>query len=204
MEKKRLNTEEYIKLVKESPEKKRGYIFAGITLLVSLVLIIFAIRPTIITITQISASIKEKNRLNTALDAKISTLSALDKQFEEVGTDLADLKLIYPADGNFSLLLANMSPILSRNGFALLGINFDKYGDKNVTFTSKVLAPWSVKISAKGKTANIVNLLKDLEALPMYPVIESFSYSDQKDKDGLTSFGINMRIYRIDNTNFYE
>lgn len=204
MEKKRLKTEEYIKIIKESPEKKRGYIFAGVTLVVSIVLIVFAIRPTIITITQISASIKEKNRLNTALDTKISTLSSLDKQFEEIGTDLNQLKLIYPADGNFSLLLANTNSILARNGFYLLGINFDKYSDKNITFTSKVLAPWSVKIAAKGKTANVVNLLKDLEALPMYPVIESFSYSDQKDEDGLTNFGINLRIYRIDNANFYE
>lgn len=204
MERKRLNTEEYIKLIKESPEKKKGYIFAGATVVVSILLIIFAVRPTIITITGINASIKEKTRLSTALDAKISTLNSLDKQFQDVGTDLKDLKLIYPADGNFSLLLANINPILSRNGFFLNGINFDKYSDKNVTFTPKVLVPWTVKISTKGKAANIINLLKDLEALPMFPVIESFSYTDQKDESGLTNFSINLRIYKIDNTNFYE
>lgn len=204
MERKRLNTEEYIKLIKESPEKKRGYIFAGATVVVSILLIIFAVRPTILTITQINASIKEKNRLSTALDAKISTLSALDKQFEDVGNDLNDLKLIYPSDGNFSLLLANINPILSRNGFFLNGINFDKYSDKNVSFTPKVLVPWTVKISTKGKASNAINLLKDLEALPMFPVIESFSYTDQKDENGLTNFSINMRIYKIDNSNFYE
>jgi Tfp pilus assembly protein PilO len=204
MERKRLNTEEYIKLIKESPEKKRGYIFAGATVLVSILLIIFAVRPTILKITGINASIKEKNRLSTALDAKISTLSTLDKQFEEVGTDLSNLKLIYPADGNFSILLANINPILSRNGFFLNGISFDKYSDKNITFTPKVLVPWTVMISTKGKTANAINLLKDLEALPMFPVIESFSYTDQKDESGLTNFSINMRIYKIDNTNFYE
>jgi len=204
MEKKRLNTEEYIKLIKESPEKKRGYIFAGATVFVSVLLIIFAIRPTILKITEINASIKEKNRLSTALDAKISTLNSLDKQFQEVGTNLKDLKLIYPADGNFSLLLANINPILSRNGFFLNGINFDKYNDKNFTFSSKVLVPWSVKLSTKGRPTNVINLLKDLEDLPMFPVIESFSYTDQKDESGLTNFSINMRIYKIDNTNFYE
>jgi Tfp pilus assembly protein PilO len=204
MERKRLNTEEYIKLVRESPEKKRGYIFAGATIVVSILLIIFAVKPTLSTITQINSSIKEKNRLNIALDSKISTLSALDKQFEEVGTDLKNLKLIYPAEGNFSLLLANIHPILSRNGFYLNGINFDKYGDKNVSFTAKVLVPWTVKISTKGKITNVINLLKELEALPMYPVVESFAYTDQKDENGLTNFSINMRIYKIDNANFYE
>jgi len=204
MERKLLNTEEYIKLIKESPEKKRGYIYAGVTVLASILLIIFAVRPTILKITQINLSIKEKGRLSTALDTKISTLSALDKQFEDVGEDLSALQLIYPSDGNFSLLLANINPILSRNGFYLGGISFDKYTDKNVAFAAKVLVPWSVKISTKGKPSNIINLLKDLEALPMFPVVESYSFTDQKDKDGLTGFSINLRIYKIDNANFYE
>ena len=199
-----LNTEEYIKIVKESPEKKRGYIFAAATVAVSILLIVFAVRPTILTIVKINSEIKEKERLNTSLNTKISTLSALDKQFEDVGKDLKDLRLIYPADGNFSLLLANISPVLSRNGFYLNGITFDKYSDKNVSFTPRVLTPWSAKISAKGKMANVINLLKELEALPMYPVIESFSYTDQKDDLGLTGFSINLRIYKIDNSNFYE
>lgn len=201
---KTLNTEGYIKLVKESPEKKKRYIFTGVTIGISILLIIFAIRPTILTITKINAEIKEKNRLNTSLDTKISTLSTLDKQFADIGDDLNDLRLIYPADGDFSLLLANIGPVLSRNGFYLNGISFDKYSEKNVSFVPKVLVPWSVKISTKGKTSNVVNLLKELEALPMYPVVESFSYSDQKGEDGLTNFSINLRIYKIENSNFYE
>lgn len=204
MENKGLNTTEYIKLIKESPEKKKGYIFAGITVFISILLVIFAVRPTIVTITQINSSIKEKNRLNTALEAKINTLSALDKQYEEMGSQLDDLELIYPSNGNFSLLLANIESVLSKNSFSLVGVDFDKYNNKNVSFTPKVLVPWTMQVVAKGNTSNVINLLKSLEALPMYPVIESFSYSDQKDTNGLTSFSISMRIYKIDNNNFYK
>ncbi len=204
VENKGLNTTEYIKLIKESPEKKKGYIFAGITVFISILLVIFAVRPTIVTITQINSSIKEKNRLNTALEAKINTLSALDKQYEEMGSQLDDLELIYPSNGNFSLLLANIESVLSKNSFSLVGVDFDKYNNKNVSFTPKVLVPWTMQVVAKGNTSNVINLLKSLEALPMYPVIESFSYSDQKDTNGLTSFSISMRIYKIDNNNFYK
>ncbi len=204
MEEKGLNTTEYIKLIKESPEKKKGYIFAGVTVFVSILLIIFAVRPTIITITQINSSIKEKNRLNTSLEAKINTLSTLDKQYEDLSTNLGDLELIYPSNGNFSLLLANIESVLSRNSFSMIGVDFDKYSDKNVTFTPKVLIPWSMQVVAKGNISNVVNLLKSLEALPMYPVVESFAYSDQKDSGGLTNFSITLRIYKIDNNNFYN
>ena len=116
----------------------------------------------------------------------------------------AAIELIYPANGNVSLLLANIESVLSRNSFSLMGVDSDKYSDKNVTFTPKVLIPWTMQIVAKGSPSNVVNLLKSLEALPMYPVVESFSFSDQKDSSGLTSFSINLRIYKIDNTNFYR
>ena len=204
MENKTLNTEEYIKLIKESPERKRGYIFTAITVVVSVLLLVFAVRPTLITITQINSEIKEKNRLNTALETKINTLATLDKQYSSISGDLSNLKLIYPDDGDFSLLMANIQPILARNSFSLAGINFDKYADDNFSLSPKVLVPWTVKVNAKGNSSNIINLLKDLEALPMYPVIEGFSYSDQKDANNLTTYSINLRIYKIDNSNFYE
>ena len=204
MAEKKMDTTEYIKLIKESPEKKKGYIYAGVTIFFAILLIIFAVRPTIITITQINTSIKEKNRLNTLLESKINTLSALDKQYDEMSEQMNDLELIYPSNGNFSLLLANIESVLSRNSFSLVGVDFDKYSDKNVDFTPKVLIPWTMQIVAKGSTTNIVNLLKSLEALPMYPVVETFSYSDQKDTNGLTSFSISIRVYKIENINFYR
>lgn len=204
MEDKSLNTEEYIKLIKESPEKKKGYFFAGATVLISILLVVFAIRPTLLTIAKINTEIKEKTRLNTLLDAKIDTLSKLDQQYTDLGADLSNLQLIFPDNGDFSLLMANVTGVLSKDGFQLSGINFDKYSDKNFTLSTKLLIPWSVRLNVKGKPANLINLLKDLEALPMYPVIESFSYSSQTDENGLTNYSINLRIYKIDNNNFYS
>jgi len=204
MDKKALNTEEYVKLVKESPERKKGYIFAGITLAVSILLIVFAVRPTLLTISNINAEIKEETRLDTLLDAKIDTLSKLDKQYTEMKEDLSYLRLIYPDNKDFSLFMANSTGMLSKNGFTLTSISFDNYGEDNFDLVTKVLVPWSVRLNVKGKPSNLVNLLKDLEGLPMYPVIESLSYSSQKDENGLTSYSINLRIYEIENNNFYD
>jgi len=205
MDKKELNTTEYIKIIKESPEKKKSYIFLGVTVAVSIALIIFAIRPTILTITRIDKEIKEKEIIDKALTQKIETLTELDKQYTQDKGSFSGLSLIYPADANFSLLLANIEPIVSRNGYSLGSVGFDKY-DKNDNYkiSTKYLVPWSLRVTVKGGVANIVNLLKDFEGMPMYPVVESLSYSSQVDKDGLMNFGINMRIYHIESGNFYE
>ncbi len=205
MEKKGLNTTEYIKIIKESPEKKKGYAFAIVTVVVAIALVVLAIRPTILTISRINKEIKEKERIDTALTQKISTLTELDKQYTEQKANFTSLKLIYPANANFSLLLANIESVVSRNGYALGSVGFDKY-DKNENYkiSAKYLVPWSLRVTVKGRVVNLINLLKDFEGMPMYPVVESVSYSSQVDKAGLTTFGINMRIYQIENSNFYE
>ena len=201
---KSISTTEYIKMIKESPEKRKSYIFTGVTFAVIIVLIVFAIRPTILTITRINREIKNKGVINTQLDSKISSLSKLDTQYAEISQDMDDLQLIYPADGNYSLFLSNIDTVASRNGFSLNGITFDEYDGDNFDLSSRVLMPWSVRLNVKGKRVNFINFLKDLEALPMYPVIESVSYNTQSDENGLTTFSILLRIYHIENNKFYS
>ena len=103
------------------------------------------------------------------------------------------------------MLLANIESVVSRNGYSLGSVGFEKY-DKNENYkiSAKYLVPWSLRVTAKGRISNLINLLKDFEAMPMYPVVESISYSSQVDKNGLTTFGINMRIYHIEVSNFYK
>jgi Tfp pilus assembly protein PilO len=204
VEEKQSNTQEYIKIFRESSEKKQGYIFAAITIIVSVLLIVFAIRPTISTITTINAEIAQKKLLSASLDSKIDALSKLDKQYTGAEEQFNNLKLIYPADGDFGLLLANIQPVLAKDSFSLGGVSFDEYQDEDFTLSTKVLEPYSFKLNVVGSSANIVNLLKDLESLPMSPVIESLSFSDQKDSNNATAFYIELRVYKIDNVNFYN
>ncbi len=201
---KSINTTEYIKIIKESPEKKKSYFFVGATFLIAILLIVFAIRPTILTITRINKEIKTKKVINEQLENKINSLSKLDGEYEKIKDNLDDLRLIFPADGNYSLFLSNIDAVSSRNGFVLNGINFDKYDGENYKISSKVLVPWSVRLSVKGKRVNFINYLKELESLPMFPVIESVSYNAQSDEDGFTSFNILLRIYHIENNKFYN
>ncbi|HOV34392.1 MAG TPA: hypothetical protein PLS56_00125 [Candidatus Dojkabacteria bacterium] len=205
MEKESINTVEYIKIVKEAPEKRKGYGFFAVTLIASILLIVFAIRPTILTITRIKKEIKGKEIMNSQLDTKITTLSSLDKIYLENKESFDSLKLIFPADGNFSLFLSNVDSIVARNGFALTGIIFDDYkGETYKASSTSVLKPKTARVTVSGKVVNIVNLLKDFEALPMYPVVETLSFTNHEDDNGMITFSIGLRVYAIDNNNFYK
>jgi len=204
MEEREINTTEYIKVIKESPEKKRSYIFFGFSILVSIILILFAIRPTVTTITKINKEIVEKERVNSLLEKKINTLNELDKQYAPNKEAFDDLEMVFPAGENFSLLLANMELMTTRNGNKLSSISFSRYKEGNYNITTKALKPYIMTLSARGKEENILNFLQELEDLPMYPVIESFSYSTETAEDGTSAFTVSLRIYHVDNVNFYK
>lgn len=204
MKEKRVNTAEYIKIFKESPEKKMSYLFLGFTIVVVIILIVFAIRPTITTIVRINQEIKEKTRTNDQLEKKIDTLSSLDSEYAANREDFDNLELVFPADDNFSLFLANIEAVVARNGFALNNLSFSRYRGREYGLNTRVLVPYSVSFSIRGRQRNLISLLRELEELPMYPVVETLSFSTEEDEDGLLSFSINLRIYRIENKQFYK
>jgi len=203
MSSKKSSKVDLLKIIKEASDKKVSYVFAGVTVAVSIVLIITAIRPTIITITRIRSEIEEKERTDDALEAKINALTELDNEYVDLQDSFDGISLVFPTEGDFSLFMANIDAVSSRNGFILTGLSFSDYKDDNPINTS-VLDPWSVRLGIEGKKGNIVDFLKDLESLPMYPVIESISFTDDAENDEAISFSISMRISHVPINNFYD
>ena len=193
----------YIGFLKNPPSQKVMYYMSGFTVLVSILLIMLAIRPTFLTINSINREIKEKTRIFEALDDKISALVQLDTEYVQLGDNLESLQLIYPTSGNFSLFMSNIDAVVSRNGFLLRGLSFSEYDSELYDINSAVLSPWAVQISVVGPESNLNNLFQDLEAMPMFPVIDRFSYG-QDIEEGLKNFSIAMRIYHIENNKFYN
>ncbi|MDY0097459.1 MAG: hypothetical protein RBS01_03870 [Candidatus Dojkabacteria bacterium] len=195
---------DYVKIVKDGPSKKAEMISTGLTFIVATLLIVFAVVPTIQTVTDINREIKKKEQVSEALKAKLEALTSLDGQYNEYKETFDDFTLIFPTSMNFSLLLANMDALVTKNGFSLSSISFSEYGGKNYSLSTKTLDPYSVRMTVKGEKTYLMNLLKSLEEMPMYPVIESLSYNTKTDQNGDTSYSILLRVYHVDNMNFYE
>ena len=203
MENKRTNKVDLLKIVREVSEKKLSYIFASVTIVVSIALIAGAIRPTIITMARIRSEISKKERTEQALADKISALTELDSQYIGLENDFENISLVFPTEGDFSLFMANIDAISSRNSYVLINLAFSEYKEENPLRTS-VVEPWSVRLTVEGRRANLINFLKDLESLPMYPVIESVTFSEESDNEEESRFTVNVRIYHVPTNNFYD
>jgi len=191
-------------LIKKAPSRQVENVLVGFTYILIVLLIVFAIIPTFKTINGINEEIKEKERISKALDDKIEALSSLDEEYIENTDAFKDLTLLFPSTGNFSLFLSNIDAVVSRNNFVLKSINFSDYEKEVLSSKASVLEPWSVRMTVSGKKVYLITLLKDLEAMPMYPVVESVSYSSDIDEEGNTSYSLALRIYHIENAKFYE
>lgn len=195
---------ELANLIKKGPSKQIDSVFTGLTYIFAVLLLVFAIVPTVNTISSINKEIKEKNRVNESLENKISALASLDEQYIENKDSFKDLTLLFPASGNFSLFLSNIDAVVTRNNFILESISFSKYDRDTFNTKTTVLKPWSVRMSVSGKKVYLITLLRDLEAMPMFPVLESVSYGSEVDDDGNTRYSLSLRIYHVESPKFYE
>lgn len=194
-----------LEVVQDAREK--SYSFVVVTLIVVLVLVIFAIQPTLVTISRITTEIEQKKRISKELDTKIKAIASLSKQYndETYGPMFSDLALLFPGQGDFSLMMANIYSLASKNGLELTNIGFDA---PDTTFASKelnldVLKPWKTVITVKGRRENLIPYLKELEQLPNYPAVDAISFANSADEQGNLMFSISLRIYKVDESNFY-
>ncbi len=190
--------------IRESATKRNSYVSFAVSLLVSIVLIVFAVRPTISTIIQIRQAVQEKTRVNQQIQDRMDAISKLDAQIQEESEKFKTLKMIFPSEREYVLLLANIDSVISRNGFTLVSIGFDSYDGEGYKLKTSTLTPSSLRLNVSGRHSSFVNLLKDLESLPMFPVIESISFSSQKDETSNSNFSLNLRIYSVEQANFYR
>jgi Tfp pilus assembly protein PilO len=184
-------------------EKRELAIFVVITLVVLTVLIIFPIRLMALKVVQINNEIEGKKRIKEQLDTKINNFTHLNADYQEIREDLKDLSLVYPNKGDYSLFVSNVDEICKANYFKLRSVSISsERGDKGEN-PFEVLNFWSVNINVVGRRSDVVNLLEDIEAMPMYPTVTSFGYNNQLNDDGFLSFNILIRIYGVDHSNIY-
>ena len=201
MDREKISLIDKVELIKD--RKKQAYGFSVFTVLVLIILIVGAIRPSVLTIVRINSEIKEKQQTLATLNNKINALNSLAQQYNEFKDTADDLALVYPANGDFSLFLANIENISETYGFELRSIGFGNERRREDT-QYETLEPISVTLSVAGQKSNLIPFLQRIEEMPMYPVVNSISYSVDEDDDGNTSYSLSIHIYEVGEDNFYE
>ncbi|WKZ31515.1 MAG: hypothetical protein QY318_02005 [Candidatus Dojkabacteria bacterium] len=192
---------EQVESIKDS--KKKVYGFTVFTFIVVIICVVFAIRPSVATIIRVQSEIKTKRQYKEQLEAKINAIGSLYAQFTQFEDTAKEVTLIFPHTGDFSLFMSNIEGLAEKNNFVLNNISFDE-PDREPPIQTVVLENWRANITVIGKEEDIIPFMKDIEAMPMYPIIDKITYSTEEDSDGNIRASISILIYKIDDPLFYE
>jgi Tfp pilus assembly protein PilO len=196
-------------------KKKELAIFSVFTLSVLIILLVFAVRPMLVSITKTNSEIQRKEVLNRQLEQKITNLEILRNQYYGFEDDLEDLTLVYPNNWDFSLFVSNIEQLCNQNNFRLLSIRLDKFDSQqdDDLLEFEKLDYWSTDIRVRGRQDNLIHLFEDIENLPMYSTVDKLTYEvevvdfdtlgGERDHD-LIEFVIGGRLYYVNDPNFYN
>lgn len=117
----------YLQIIQKRP-MWRATLFVTLSLTLLIVLLVFALRPTLITIASLTGDIQSKREIETKLNTKIASLQSMVQIYQKIQPqlDLIDTALpIQPKFGNLSdyLIRASSSSGVIVNNIALGNIN---------------------------------------------------------------------------------
>jgi hypothetical protein len=161
----------------DSPLKK-AYSFVGFTLIVVLIFLFGAIRPTLTTITRIRGEINQKEKVNNQLQTKINTLEDLQVKYHTNRQRFDFIDHFFPSNMDYSLVMVSLDRIVNNYGFELtsLSITENEREFEGVT-TPDNMDPVAIRMVVEGRKSNLIPLIDHLENLPIFPSVTRFAWA---------------------------
>ncbi|MBN2101103.1 hypothetical protein JW710_04425 [Candidatus Dojkabacteria bacterium] len=161
-----------------SPRRKT-YTMLGATLVIILVFLLGAIRPTISTISKLRGEIKTRRSVNSALQTKINNLQTLQDIYYEKQDDLEFIDDYYPANSDYSLLMANLERIANSYDFEVILIHVTSAGESNVgeSVDYTGMERMEMRMVVEGDRNDLSALVRHIENLPVVPELARIAMS---------------------------
>lgn len=198
-----------IGLLYQRPEVK-----ASIEIILSvfsvIVLIMAAIRPTLVNVASLQKKIEDQETVNRKADTKITQLLNAQKELENYGANLILYDDAVPDDFSYTDVSERLEYLAKQSGVNLESLIFPGYtlfgkGAAKGDWGSKIVKPGANNViadvasfSLTGKPQNVIAFLKSVESMDRLAVLNSISLTKQlgvtKNDDLLKAMG-QMTIY---------
>lgn len=157
----RRNRLEYQKYLRELYEKKQTRVYSGIILTLTTIsfFALFALRPTILTITGLVAEIGQKEETIRRLDVKIRQLSQAQAAYAQLAPRLYLIDEALPTDTNLYSLMNNLEMAAARNEVSFLTLSFGEIG---LDEKKEELEEVNFEVSLKGQFGHLKDFLEKI------------------------------------------
>lgn len=138
----------------------RATLFVALSLVLLIILLLFALRPTLLTIASLVNDIDTKKEIHAKLEEKVSNLQKMVQSYQQIQDKLPILEAAIPSSPEFSKWGQYIQSSASASGFILESLRLEKIA---MVGTSG-LSSFDFTISGKGSYSQIHDFITNLEA----------------------------------------
>lgn len=190
----------YLDALKALPDlrgkKARTYVELTLTLVTLIVLGLFAINPTLSTITELKKEIEDSTFVNQSLTQKISSLSQLQQLYTQLTPDLPRVMAAIPDQPDTPHLMGQLQTIAENNN-----VTISSFQSSAVEIIQKSLSPlrndfsYTVTINAEGTYNNIERFLGQVSTFDRIVSIEALTISVNPKNKSTLLISMRLRTY---------
>jgi hypothetical protein len=165
-----------------------------------IVLVVFALKPTALTIISLYNQIKAKQATLSSLNQKISDLQTANNVFNQNQNFIPDVDAAVFSNPEPDTISKQILGLASKDSVSLLGVSIGQVflvGKDNSPKSSSGLEPlpgsalaMPVSISFKGNYSDLLAFIKDFENLRIPVKIDSLTVSSSQTQEGSTIVGV--------------
>jgi len=159
-------------------QSKKTRVYTGIILSIVTIIffVIFAIKPTLITITQLFKQRKDQQTVADVLAKKITNLSQAQNEYLSIEPDLPIIDQSLPQEPQATLLVKQIETLARQSNVNISRLRLSEVPLEQIGLPKTEKQPLVFNFSAFGDYANLKNFLTSLFNLRRIVSVESFSF----------------------------
>jgi Tfp pilus assembly protein PilO len=172
-------------------KKAKTYLGIILSLLTTTFFVVFAIKPTLVTITQLVRQIKDQKLVEASLEKKINSLAQAQNEYLAIESELYLLDEALPQEPQASLLLKQLETLASQKNVNIKRLKINEFELKKTGSHKSEKQPLTFTFTAIGDYPNLKAFLSSLADLRRIVLVESFSFQ-KKGTGEKTELSLNL------------
>jgi len=156
---------------------------------------IFAINPTISTIVRLRRELTDARFTETGLTQKISNLSSLGREYQQLENDIPYVLNAVPQDPQISLLVAQIQSVAQDSGVILEGVQTFEVEVLNPKTAQKKYSSFSFSVTAEGGYNEVLRLIDLISTMQRVVSLDIIALNRKADQSGTTQLSLKGTAY---------
>ena len=161
-------------------------------------LAVFAIRPTLLTMSQLLKDIEDRKKTSADLTKKIAALSTLSTEYPSVKNDIVLLHTVIPSTPDFEGFMRRLERVAADRSLLIVSLQVATL-PKETTDTQRApeLTAFTVSVNFRGDYSQVRDVLNDLLTIDRFVTVDSIVLNAKRDeiaKSNVLLTTVNLRI----------